>query len=264
MNKIIEELKSIQHKTDKKIPSRNEIINIIKLTQAILFNDVYKYEGCSCVNELYELLKTKLSSQIDIAFKYISKKDYNIDELTLIYLSKLVETKRILLTDIEAIYNGDPSCLHKEEVILCYPGFYAICIYRISHILYELNIPFIPRIMGEYAHEKTGIDINPGAKIGEYFCIDHGTGIVIGETAVIGNNVKLYQGVTLGAKSFSLDNNGHPIKGGKRHPTIGNNVVIYANATILGGDTIIGDNCVIGGNTWIITSISNGKKVFYK
>ena len=129
--------------------------------------------------------------------------------------------------------------------------------------MYQLGIPYIPRIMTEYAHEKTGIDINPGATIGDYFCIDHGTGIVIGETAVLGHHVKLYQGVTIGAKSFEKDENGNPVKGGKRHPDIGNNVVIYANATILGGDTKIGDNSVIGGNTWIIDSVEEGKKVYY-
>ena len=140
--------------------------------------------------------------------------------------------------------------------------FYAILIYRIAHGLYRLDIPLLPRIISEYAHEKTGIDINPGASIGTHFCIDHGTGIVIGETAIIGHHVKLYQGVTIGAKSFENDEYGNPIKSGKRHPNIGNHVVIYANATILGGDTTIGDNCIIGGNAWIINSIEEGKTVY--
>ena len=151
-----------------------------------------------------------------------------------------------------------------EEVLVTYPGFRAITIYRIAHELYQLRAPLIPRIMTEYAHERTGIDIHPGATIGEYFFIDHGTGIVVGETTTIGDHVKLYQGVTLGAKSFELDENGNPVKNIKRHPDIGNHVVIYANATILGGDTVIGDHCVIGGNTWLTRSVEAGSVISYK
>ena len=147
--------------------------------------------------------------------------------------------------------------------MITYPGFRAISIFRIAHELYALGAPLIPRIMTEYAHERTGIDIHPGATVGEYFFIDHGTGIVIGETTTIGNHVKLYQGVTLGAKSFELDENGNPVKKIKRHPDIGNHVVIYANATILGGNTRIGDNSVIGGNTWLTHSVSAGSTVAY-
>jgi serine O-acetyltransferase len=178
-------------------------------------------------------------------------------------MSKLPLIKHLILTDIQAIYNGDPAATSKEEIVLAYPGFRAIFTYRIAHQFYLLGIPILPRIMTEYAHEKTGIDINPGAKIGEYFCIDHGTGVVIGETATLGHHVKLYQGVTIGAKSFKLDENGNPVKGGKRHPDIGNNVVIYANATILGGDTYIGDNSIIGGNSWITSSVEANSKVIY-
>ena len=165
---------------------------------------------------------------------------------------------------MEALYEGDPAAVCREEVMITYPGFRAICIFRIAHELYVLKAPLIPRIMTEYAHEKTGIDIHPGATVGEYFFIDHGTGIVIGETTVIGDHVKLYQGVTLGAKSFELDQNGNPVKNIKRHPNIGNHVVIYANATILGGDTYIGDNSVIGGNTWLTRSVEAGSVVTYK
>ena len=172
--------------------------------------------------------------------------------------------KQELLTDLQSIYDGDPAAKTKAEILLCYPGFYAISIYRMAHVLYTLNIPYMPRIMTEFAHEKTGIDINPGAVIGEYFCIDHGTGIVIGETAVIGHHVKLYQGVTIGAKSFDLDENGNPKKSGKRHPNIGNHVIIYANATILGGDTTIGENSIIGGNTWLIHSVPANSKIYYR
>ena len=146
--------------------------------------------------------------------------------------------------------------------MLAYPAFEAISIYRLAHRLYELAVPLIPRMMTEYAHRITGIDIHPGAKIGKYFFIDHGTGVVIGETCTIGDHVKLYQGVTLGAKSFALDEQGNPVKGIKRHPDIGNNVIIYAGATILGGDTVIGDDCVIGGNVWL-THSRRPQTVFY-
>ena len=147
--------------------------------------------------------------------------------------------------------------------MLSYPGFYAVLVYRIAHEFYIRGIPFISRMMTEHAHEKTGIDIHAGASIGEYFFIDHGTGIVIGETTTIGDHVKIYQGVTLGAKSFELDGDGNPVKGIKRHPDIGNNVIIYANATILGGNTRVGDGCVIGGNVWLTHSVEPGRTVYY-
>ena len=162
-----------------------------------------------------------------------------------------------------ALYEGDPAARSPEEIILSYPGFYAISIYRIAHEFYIRKIPYISRLMTEFAHEKTGIDIHAGATIGEYFFIDHGTGIVIGETTTIGDRVKIYQGVTLGAKSFELDDDGNPVKGIKRHPDIGNGVVIYANATILGGNTKIGDGCVIGGNVWLTRSVPAGEVVYY-
>ncbi|MFL5785028.1 MAG: serine O-acetyltransferase EpsC, partial [Bacteriovoracaceae bacterium] len=153
-------------------------------------------------------------------------------------------------TDVEAAFAGDPAAYSKEEIIITYPGFYAICVYRLAHALHKLDVPLIPRLMSEYAHEKTGIDIHPGAVIGENFFIDHGTGVVIGETSLIGKNVKIYQGVTLGALSVKKK-----LQSVKRHPTIESDVVIYANSTILGGDTIIGTGSVIGGNTWITESV---------
>ena len=186
------------------------------------------------------------------------------EEITISFMEGLEETRRILATDIKAAYNGDPAAVYTEEILLGYPSVQAVTIYRLAHELFVLGVPIVPRIMTEYAHEKTGIDIHPGAKIGKYFFIDHGTGVVIGETCVIGKNVKLYQGVTLGAKSFELDENGNPVKGIKRHPNIGNHVVIYANATILGGDTTVGDHCVIGGNVWLTASVPAGKTVVYK
>jgi serine O-acetyltransferase len=158
--------------------------------------------------------------------------------------------------DVDASYAGDPAAYSKEEIIITYPGFYAVCIYRLAHALYELKVPLLPRLMSEYAHEKTGIDIHPGAKIEESFFIDHGTGVVIGETSIIGKNVKIYQGVTLGALSVKKK-----MQSIKRHPTIESDVVIYANATILGGETVIGKGSIIGGNTWLTHSIPSGSVV---
>ncbi len=169
-------------------------------------------------------------------------------------LTKLPSIQEMLAKDVEAIYKGDPASKSTKEVIQCYPGITAITNYRIAHELYKLNIPVIPRMITEFAHSETGIDIHPGARIGEYFAIDHGTGIVIGETCVIGNNVKIYQGVTLGAKSFPLDENGTPIKGIPRHPIVEDNVIIYAEATILGRVTI-GHHSIIGANQWITNDI---------
>ena len=170
----------------------------------------------------------------------------------------------ILKTDIRAGYEGDPAAKSIDEIILTYPAFQAISIYRMAHKLYQMNIPLVPRMMTEYAHRITGIDIHPGATIGPYFFIDHGTGVVIGETTTIGEHVKLYQHVTLGAKSFEVGENGTLVKGIKRHPDIGDRVVIYAGATILGGETVIGDDCVIGGNVWLTHSVPAGETVTIK
>ncbi|MDO4568654.1 MAG: serine O-acetyltransferase EpsC [Clostridia bacterium] len=177
------------------------------------------------------------------------------------FLAGLPAVKRSLETDIRAAYCGDPAAKSAEEIMLAYPAFEAISIFRLAHAMYELDVPILPRIMTEHAHAMTGIDIHPGARIGESFFIDHGTGVVVGETCVIGSRVKLYQGVTLGARSFELDADGNPIKGTRRHPRIGDDVVIYAGATILGGDTVIGDKCVIGGNVWLTHSVAAGKTV---
>ncbi len=180
------------------------------------------------------------------------------EKITAQFLSQIPKAQELLMKDVEATMAGDPAAQSKEEVVLAYPGLFAILVYRYAHILYELKVPMIPRIMSEYAHGKTGIDINPGASIGEYFFIDHGTGIVIGETAIIGNNVKIYQGVTIGALSTRK---GQALAGKKRHPTIEDNVIIYANATILGGNTVVGKNATVAGNTFVTESIPEGAKV---
>ena len=185
------------------------------------------------------------------------------DALVADFIQSLPAIAQTLETDILAAYEGDPAAHSKDEIILAYPAFEAISVYRLAHRLYELGLPLIPRMMTEHAHQLTGIDIHPGARIGRYFFIDHGTGVVIGETCTIGEHVKLYQGVTLGAKSFDLDEQGNPIKGIKRHPDIGDSVVIYAGATILGGQTKIGAGAVIGGNVWLTRSVAAGSTVYY-
>ena len=181
------------------------------------------------------------------------------------FLVRLPEVKRLVQTDVQAAYEGDPAATSPMEVVMAYPGLYAVSIHRLAHELYNLKVPIIPRIMSELAHSKTGIDIHPGATIGERFFIDHGTGVVIGETTVIGRNVKLYQGVTLGAKSFQKDpETGALVKGIKRHPNVEDNVVIYAGATILGGDTTIGHDSEIGGSVWLINSVPPNSRVYNK
>jgi serine O-acetyltransferase len=176
-------------------------------------------------------------------------------------IEALPEVYRVLKTDLMAAYVGDPAARGVDEIILCYPAFSAIATFRLAHVLFLENVPLLPRVMTEYAHRKTGIDIHPGATIGESFFIDHGTGVVIGETATIGSGVKIYQHVTIGAKSFDTDPDGMPVKGVKRHPDIGDRVVIYAGATILGGETRIGSDCVIGGSVWLTHSVEACKMV---
>ncbi|MBQ8321762.1 MAG: serine acetyltransferase [Clostridia bacterium] len=249
------------------VPSRIEVIKIVKKIQHLMFPDYFalpedigkKQE--ELLSEIFLLLKRQLTA----SYSFFDE-DSIVDTESVAYeiLDTLPSVKAKLIKDVIALYEGDPAARSPEEVILSYPGFYAISIYRIAHEFYVRKIPYIARLMTEFAHEKTGIDIHAGATIGEYFFIDHGTGIVIGETTTIGNRVKIYQGVTLGAKSFELDDDGNPIKGTKRHPDIGNGVVIYANATILGGNTKIGDGCIIGGNVWLTHSVPAGETVYYK
>ena len=180
------------------------------------------------------------------------------------FVAALPEVRRLVETDVQAAYDGDPAATSRMEVVMAYPGLYAVTIHRLAHVLYKLNVPIVPRVMSELAHSKTGIDIHPGATIGERFFIDHGTGVVIGETTVIGRNVRLYQGVTLGGLSFAKDSTGALVKGLKRHPNIEDNVVIYANATILGGNTTIGHDSEIGGNVWIKESVPPYSRVYNK
>ena len=248
------------------VPSRADTIDIVKKIQSVMFPDYFVVEqnfGVSTEDRLDELLLL-IKRQLTAAYSF-SKESGVVDTeaVALELLSRLPRIKELLIKDVQAIYEGDPAATSPEEVIISYPGFFAISVYRIAHEFYTMNVPYLPRIMTEYAHEKTGVDIHAGATVGEYFFIDHGTGIVIGETTTIGDRVKIYQGVTLGAKSFELDEDGNPVKGIKRHPDIGNNCIIYANATILGGSTKIGDGSVIGANVWVTRSVDAGSIVYY-
>lgn len=248
------------------IPSRKAVIRIIKALQALMFPQYFSIDGEaeSWSDDRLSRVFYDLKRQITAAYSFAGSYEVvDTEECAYKILERIPDIKEALIKDIQAIYEGDPAAKSPEEVILCYPGFYAISIYRIAHEFYVNGIPYLSRIMTEYAHEKTGIDIHAGATIGERFFIDHGTGIVIGETTTIGNNVKIYQGVTLGAKSFEIGEDGNPVKGTKRHPDIGNNCVIYANATILGGKTRIGDGSVIGASVWLTSSVEPGTVVYY-
>lgn len=206
----------------------------------------------------YELIC--LEGQLKQLIYPMKKNDsQDLDKKLQRFFNTLPEIHQALVMDAESIANGDPAAENMDEVILSYPGFLAIAIFRIAHELYRLGIPFLPRVLTEYAHQLTGVDIHPGAAIGKSFCIDHGTGIVIGETTVIGDHVKIYQGVTLGALSVKKD-----AARMKRHPTVGNNVVIYSNATILGGKTVIGSGSVIGGNVWLTDSVPDNSVVCHQ
>ena len=246
-----------------KPPSRRETAFILEGFLSLAFPGYFSQSKVFSENLLIELQKS-LESQIDAAYTFSGEKNGNAKAQAKEIMAILPSLKEKLLLDAAAAYDGDPAARSPDEIILSYPGFFAVAIYRLAHELYTRRIPYLARMMTEYAHSKTGIDIHPGAKIGEYFFIDHGTGVVIGETATIGNRVKIYQGVTIGAKSFDLDGDGNPVKGVKRHPDIGNGCVIYAGATILGGDTVIGDNCVIGGNVWLTHSVAAGQTIYFK
>lgn len=257
------------------LPSEIMISELIGLCRSLLFPgffggaDVNGYNLEYIIGLQCERLKTVLENQITAGF-LVGKEGvtpHDVEEINIKsgtiamnFISCLPELRRVLHTDVKAIFKGDPAATSTAEVIYCYPCIKAIINYRIAHELLLAGVPVIPRMITESAHSETGIDIHPGATIGEYFAIDHGTGVVIGETAIIGRNVKLYQGVTLGARSFPTDENDNLIKGIPRHPIIGDNVVIYSNATILGRVTI-GDNAVVGGNIWVTTDVPAGERL---
>jgi serine O-acetyltransferase len=258
----------------RNLPVRDKIIHIIDLFMEVLFpgytgrRKVTRDNVQSIVQELLLIIRRDLSEQIELALRHQCRiKDCptcDCTDLAVKYtndlLSEIPNLRDMLKSDVQAAYEGDPAAQSFEEVVISYPYIIAISIHRIAHELYLMEVPLIPRIMGEYAHSKTGIDIHPGARVGEHFFIDHGTGVVIGETAVIGSRVKIYQGVTLGALSFPKDERGQIIRDRKRHPTLEDDVTVYAEATIL-GDITIGKGAVIGGNVWIRESVPAGVMV---
>ena len=267
-----------QYKDGDPLPSGKSLRRIVELSREILFPGYFgnstvhrrtiNYHIGVNVEELFGLLTEQIQAGLcfglentpsDNVIKKIPDRD-TAASIAARFISKLPEIRRILATDVEAAYYGDPAATCFGEIICCYPIIRAITNYRIAHELYMLNVPLIPRIITEMAHSETGIDIHPGAQIGHHFTIDHGTGVVIGATCIIGNNVKLYQGVTLGAKSFPLDENGNPIKGIARHPILEDDVIVYSNATILGRITI-GKGATIGGNIWVTDSEPAGSRI---
>ncbi len=269
------------HKTDfivsrgeRCLPDRAGIIRILKDFKRVMFPGYFGEENIALISPDYFIgdrltdLYGKLKRQIEIALYYRDFETYTEEEISkkaemicARFFQSLPEVQQMLLKDVQAGYDGDPAAKSREDVVISYPGLFAIFVYRIAHELYVQDVPFLPRIMTEYAHSRTGIDINSGATIGEYFFIDHGTGVVIGETTEIGNNVKLYQGVTLGALSTR---SGQKLKGKKRHPTIKDHVTIYSGATILGGDTEIGEGVIVAGGAFVTKSVPAYTKVIVK
>jgi serine O-acetyltransferase len=261
------ECQHINHLGHRPLPSRDAIVEILDDFMDILYPGFIRRQNLHIgnveyhVGDLIDGLHDKLTQQISRALRHDYQEAEPIDfealaqQKAIEMLKRLPELRYVLEDDVAAAFVGDPAAKNHYEIIFCYPGLEAITVYRLAHELLLLGVPLIPRMMTEHAHSKTGIDIHPGARIGSSFFIDHGTGVVIGETCDIGKNVKLYQGVTLGALSFPRDASGNIIRGMKRHPTLEDEVVVYANATILGGDTVIGHHAVIGSNVWLTAGV---------
>jgi serine O-acetyltransferase len=259
----------IHHLDRMPLPSREDAAHILDALEEIIYPGYYSAGGVTHqgiiyrvqerISWLFEHLRDQILKGLrhmkDLHGEIEQSYEINADELTYNFLESLPRIRQMLAKDIQAAFDGDPAASCIDEIILSYPAVYAITAYRVAHELHESGVLLLPRMLTELAHSRTGIDIHPGARIGESFFIDHGTGVVIGETTIIGDNVKLYQGVTLGALSFAMDEEGRMIRGKKRHPTIEDEVVIYAGATILGGATVIGRGSVIGGNVWLTRSV---------
>jgi len=264
----------INHLDGANLPSREAVVDITRDLLRLVFpgfydkDPIHSAQIVEYTSELISSVARRLESEIHKSLEYRPCDGCNKNDLaataarvTEEFLQQLPAVRAILQTDVQAAYEGDPAAISNEEIILAYPGIEAIAVQRLAHLLYRRHVALIPRIMTEWAHNKTGIDIHPGAQIGDHFFIDHGTGVVIGETSVLGQRVKIYQGVTLGAKSFPKDAQGRCVKGIKRHPNIGDDVTIYAGATIL-GDVTIGAGSIIGGNVWLIESVPPGTVVY--
>lgn len=262
-----------QHRHGDPLPSVTALEEIISLCRAVLFPGYYGKSTLNAVTVRYhigmevERLFSLLTAQVQAGLCFGQQEEIHpggpnchakAEAIAASLIALLPQVRRTLATDVEAAYLGDPAAQNYGEVISCYPVIRALTCYRIAHELYKLGVPLIPRIITELAHSETGIDIHPGAEIGEYFTIDHGTGVVIGATCIIGKNVKLYQGVTLGAKSFPLDVNGNPVKNNPRHPILHDNVIVYSNATILGRITV-GEGAIVGANMWVTHDVPAGQ-----
>jgi serine O-acetyltransferase len=265
------EIDSINHLGHCPLPNYEAVVGILEDLKEILFPGFRRREGLHLGNVLYHVgdlidgLHDKLTTQIARALRHeagrVAMDDGETDfealgqAKAIEFLEHIPGIRNMLAYDVQAAYDGDPSVNGPDEIIFCYPGLEAVTVYRLAHTLYRMEVPLIPRMMTEWAHSKTGIDIHPGATIGTHFFIDHGTGVVIGQTCEIGDHVKLYQGVTLGALSFATDGDGNLVRGTKRHPTLEDRVVIYANATVLGGHTVVGHDTVIGSSVWLTKSV---------
>ncbi len=262
----------IQGDDQLSLSAREEIFDILDILHSVIFPGRYGNQCPSQGEDLHFFIRTSLLEAVALLKRHLiriysslnnEEKDKKITEIVSTLVEKLPKIRSMLVEDINSAYEGDPAASSFDEIVLSYPFIEAIATHRIAHSLYHQGVPIIPRIMTERAHSRTGIDIHPGAEIAPGFFIDHGTGVVIGETCRIGRNVKIYQGVTLGALS-PLDKEGNPKRGVKRHPDIEDDVIIYANATILGGNTVIGKGSVIGGNTWIVKSVPPGSLIYNK
>lgn len=267
-----EEAGGINYVDGSNLPSESAVNALAVDFMHLLFPGYFEQVTLSKVDiaehtrRLLASVAERLREEIEKSLRFAQVEDARekADAHTIGLLKQLPALRRIIHTDVQAAYEGDPAALSTEEIILAYPCVLVISLQRIAHVLYTMGVPLLPRMITEYAHERTGTDIHPGARIGTHFFIDHCTGVVIGETTTIGDHVKIYQGVTLGAKSFEVDAQGNPVKGVKRHPDIGDHVTIYAHATILGGDTKIGSHSVVGANVWLLESIPENNIAYYK
>jgi serine O-acetyltransferase len=262
----------INHLDGVNLPSQGSVNQLAVDCMHLLFPGYFEEtplnqkEVPALVEQLLVRIDKRLTAEIEKCLRFAKTEGAAAQarERATSFLVQLPELRKIIKTDVDAAYAGDPAARSVEEIILAYPCVLAISLQRMAHVLYHLRVPLLPRMLTEFGHERTGIDIHPGAQLGTHFFIDHGTGVVIGETARVGAHVKLYQGVTLGAKSFEVDNEGLPIKGVKRHPDIGDHVTIYAHATILGGDTRVGAHSIIGSSVWLMKSIPDESVAYFK
>lgn len=262
----------INHFDGSNLPAQDSVNQLAADCMHLLFPGYFEESGLAVgdlpahVDRMLVRIDRRLGTEIEKCLRFggVTNAADRAREHTTAVLAQLPELRKLIRTDVEAAYQGDPAARSVEEIILAYPCVLVISLQRLAHVLYHLGVPLLPRMLTEYGHERTGCDIHPGARLGTHFFIDHCTGVVIGETTTVGRHVKLYQGVTLGAKSFEVDEQGQPIKGVKRHPDIGDHVTIYAHATILGGETRVGAHSIIGSNVWLMKSIPDDSVAYFK